>query len=124
VKSVLGEFSSGVSICRNKGTQSDLGSPFLPGAPRLGGTGSPSSGSALTASLKKGVRSDRLIFFDERMSSRLKKFDHCSICRQCSLSICRSRLSKVANPLLKIAFSRFCRSEFVYDTGSGSVYFT
>jgi len=27
VKSVLGEFSSGVSICRNTGTQSDLGSP-------------------------------------------------------------------------------------------------
>jgi len=25
VKSVLGGFSSGVSICRNKGTQSDLG---------------------------------------------------------------------------------------------------
>jgi len=27
MKSVLGEFSSGVSICRNKGTQSDLGPP-------------------------------------------------------------------------------------------------
>ena len=30
VKSVLGEFSSGVSICRNKGTQSDLGPLFAP----------------------------------------------------------------------------------------------
>jgi len=28
VKSVLGEFGSGVSICCNKGTQSDLGSPI------------------------------------------------------------------------------------------------
>ena len=33
MKSVLGEFSFGVSICRCKGTQSDLGAPFLPGAP-------------------------------------------------------------------------------------------
>jgi len=32
VKYVLGEFSSGVSICRNKDTQSDLGTPFSPGA--------------------------------------------------------------------------------------------
>jgi len=40
VKSVLGEFSSGVSICRNKGTQSDLGALFLPGAPPAGGMGS------------------------------------------------------------------------------------
>ena len=46
VKSVIGEFSSGVSICRNKNTQSDLGAPFLPGAPRPRGTGDPSSGSA------------------------------------------------------------------------------
>jgi len=30
VKSVLGEFSSGVSTCRNKGTQSDLEGPYLP----------------------------------------------------------------------------------------------
>jgi len=29
--SVLNEFSSGVSICRNKGIQSDLGAPFCPG---------------------------------------------------------------------------------------------
>jgi len=36
VKSVLGEFSFGVSICRNKGTQSDLGAPFYPPSPRLG----------------------------------------------------------------------------------------
>jgi len=28
VKLVLREFSSGVTICRNKGTQSDLGTPF------------------------------------------------------------------------------------------------
>jgi len=39
VKSVLGEFSSGVSVCRNKGTQSDVGAPLLPGPPRPGGTG-------------------------------------------------------------------------------------
>jgi len=45
VKSVLGEFSSGVSICRNKGTHSDLGAPFLPVLP-AGGYGGPSSGSA------------------------------------------------------------------------------
>jgi len=32
VKSALGEFSNGVSTCRNKGTQSDLGAPFWPGA--------------------------------------------------------------------------------------------
>jgi len=36
VKSVLGEFSSGVSICHNKSTQSDLGGPFLPGDLRPG----------------------------------------------------------------------------------------
>jgi len=47
VKSVLGEFSSGVSICRNKGTQSDLKATFLPGPlfARPGSTGDPSSGS-------------------------------------------------------------------------------
>jgi len=39
VKSVLGEFSSGVSICRNKGTQSDWGPPFCPGPPGRGGYG-------------------------------------------------------------------------------------
>jgi len=44
VKSVLGEFSSGVSICRNKETQSDLGAPFLPGALPAGRYGAPSSG--------------------------------------------------------------------------------
>jgi len=38
VKSVLGEFSSGVPICRNKSTQSDLGAPFLLGLPPVGGT--------------------------------------------------------------------------------------
>jgi len=36
VKSVLGEFSSVVTIFRNKGSQSDLGAPFLDGAPRPG----------------------------------------------------------------------------------------
>jgi len=45
VKSVLGEFSSGVSICRNNGTQSDLGGPLSARAPLAGGYGSPSSGS-------------------------------------------------------------------------------
>jgi len=39
VKPVLGEISSGVSICRNKGTQSDLGGRFAR-APRPGRTGS------------------------------------------------------------------------------------
>ena len=39
VKSVLGEFSSGVSACRNKGTQSDVGAPFLPGPPPAEGYG-------------------------------------------------------------------------------------
>ena len=34
---------------------------------------------------------------------------------QCSLSMCRSRLAKAANLLLKIVFSRFCRSEFRHD---------
>jgi len=29
----------------------------------------------------------------------IKKFDHCCIYRLCSLSMCRSRLSKAANPL-------------------------
>ena len=29
----IGEFRSGVSICSNKGTQLDLGAPFLLGAP-------------------------------------------------------------------------------------------
>jgi len=41
VKSVLGVFSSGVSVCRNKGAQSDLGTPFHQG---LGGTGALPSG--------------------------------------------------------------------------------
>jgi len=49
VKSVLGEFSSGVSVCRNNGTQSDVRAHFLPGAPRPGVTGCPSSGSDCTA---------------------------------------------------------------------------
>ena len=31
MKSDLGEFSSGGSVCRNKRTWSDLGAPFLPG---------------------------------------------------------------------------------------------
>jgi len=46
VKGVLVEFSSGVSICRNKGTRSDLGALFCPKPPPAGGTGDPSSGSA------------------------------------------------------------------------------
>jgi len=33
VKSVLGQLSSGVSICRNKGTVSDLGPPLCRPAP-------------------------------------------------------------------------------------------
>jgi len=33
VKSVLGEFSSDVSICRNQGTQSELGAFFCPPPP-------------------------------------------------------------------------------------------
>jgi len=37
VKSILGEFSFGVSICRSSGTQSDLGAPFAC-TPRPGGT--------------------------------------------------------------------------------------
>jgi len=37
VKSVIGEFSSGVSTCHNKNTQSNLGDPFLPGLPLAGG---------------------------------------------------------------------------------------
>jgi len=36
VKSIRGEFSSGVSICRNKGTQSDLGTPSFPDPPPAG----------------------------------------------------------------------------------------
>jgi len=36
VKSVLGELSSGVSVCRNKGTESDLGAPFLLAPPGRG----------------------------------------------------------------------------------------
>jgi len=36
VKSVLRQFSSGVSICRNKGTQSDIGAPFCLGNPGRG----------------------------------------------------------------------------------------
>jgi len=34
----------------------------------------------------------------------------------------RSQLSKATNLLVKIAFSRFCHSEFIYVTGS--VYLT
>ena len=41
VKSVLGEFSSGVSICPNQRTRSDLGAPFLPGSPPGRGIGGP-----------------------------------------------------------------------------------
>ena len=39
VKLVLGEFSSGVSVCSNKDTQSDLGTPLFPRPPRPGGAG-------------------------------------------------------------------------------------
>jgi len=28
VKSILGVFSSGVTVCRNRGPQSDVGAPF------------------------------------------------------------------------------------------------
>ena len=48
MKSVLGEFSSVVSIFRNKDSQSDLGAPFLDRAPRPGGTEGPSSASGDT----------------------------------------------------------------------------
>jgi len=45
MKSVLGEFCSGISICRNKGTESDLGTPFCPGHTGRGyGVPSPVSG--------------------------------------------------------------------------------
>jgi len=50
------------------------------------------------------------------------KFDHCYIYAVLHYTF-RSRLSKAANLLLKIAFSRFFLSEFVYDIG-GSVYVT
>ena len=40
VKSLLGEFSSGVFISRNKSTRSDSGAPFLP-APPAGAYGGP-----------------------------------------------------------------------------------
>jgi len=56
-----------------------------------------------------------------KASRLINIFDHC-YSRQCSLSMCRSQLSKAANLLLKSAFFRFCHCEFVYDTGS--VYFT
>jgi len=42
--------------------------------------------------------------------------------KQCSLSMCRSRLSRAENLLLNNIFSRFSRSKFVYDTAN--VYFT
>jgi len=41
VKSVVGEFSSGVSIYRNQHTRSDLGARFLSGPPLAGGYGGP-----------------------------------------------------------------------------------
>jgi len=44
-----------------------------------------------------------------------------AVSKQCSLSMCRSRLSKAGNLLLKIVLCRFFHSEYVYDTGS--VYF-
>jgi len=37
VKSVLGEFSSGVSICHNKRTRSDFGTPYCPPPPSPAG---------------------------------------------------------------------------------------
>ena len=36
MKLVLGDFSSGVCICRNKRTRSDLRAPFFPGSPGRG----------------------------------------------------------------------------------------
>jgi len=45
VKTILGEISTGESICRNSGIQSDLGPPFLPTPSRPGATSGPSSGS-------------------------------------------------------------------------------
>jgi len=42
VKLALGEVSYVVSLCRNKSTQSDLGTPFFP-APTAKGNGGPSS---------------------------------------------------------------------------------
>ena len=56
VKSVLGEFSSGVSTCRNKSTQSDLRPPVCPG----GQTGSYSSSFVCTRNVHRigsGVQS-------------------------------------------------------------------
>jgi len=49
VKSVLGEFSSSVSICRNQRTWSDLGTPFLPSGQGVRG--------ALPPALKTGIDS-------------------------------------------------------------------
>ena len=51
VKSVLGDFSSGVSVCHNKSTQSDLEAPFLPG---------PHSRGALPPALRRGLGQMRL----------------------------------------------------------------
>jgi len=56
--SVLGEFSSVVSVFRNKGTQSDLGAPFLPRAPFGRGYGGPFSGSAIRAAWRWKGRLD------------------------------------------------------------------
>ena len=49
-------------------------------------------------------------------SRLIDKFDHCyNVVYKYKR---RSQLSKATNLLLKIAFSIFCHSEFVYDTGS------
>jgi len=41
-----------------------------------------------------------------------------AVSKQYSPSMCRSRLSRAANLLLNIVFSRFSYSEFVYETAS------
>jgi len=56
VISVLREYSSSVSICRTKGTQSDLGALILTGPPDGGEDGGPSSGSAAKISRNCGSR--------------------------------------------------------------------
>jgi len=79
----------------------------------------------LVARLNKLLCSSQEAYSTETVinaSSLITIFYHCHICRQCSFSMRRCRLSKAANLRLKIPFSRYCHSAFVYDTGS--VYFT
>jgi len=100
VKSVLGEFSSGLSICRNKGPQSDLGAPFYQGLPGRA-TGSLASDLVTTLVLDEQRVSSRNLGCTCNLKPDSTRYCTCKTLSLFNIGVAGKRLS-----------SRFAKTEF------------